>query len=291
MVSKPGMWIAIALIVILSFFSFYTIKETERGIVLVLGRIVEDNGVAKVIQPGLHMKWPFISTVIKFDQRIQTLDIEDSRIVTSEKKDVIVSSFVKWRIKDYAHFYKSTSGIFARADSLLEQKVNDGLRAQFGRSTISEVVSENRDEIMSSLSSEINDSAQSLGIEVIDVRIKRIDLPDEVSVSVFERMRAERQQVAAEHRADGEKVSETIRAQADEQVLILVAKAENEARIIRGNADATVAEMYGKSYSKDPEFYAFYRSLAAYENAFVDKNDVFVLSPESDFFKYFNATK
>lgn len=282
--------IVIAL-VFLSFFSFYTVKETERGLVLTLGRIVEDNGTAKVMQPGLHIKWPFISTVVEFDNRIQTLDIEDSRIVTSEKKDVIVSSFVKWRIQDFSHFYKATSGVFARADSLLDQKVNDGLRAQFGRSTIREVVSENRDEIMKSLSSEINDSAQSLGIEVIDVRIKRIDLPDEVSASVFERMRAERQQVAAEHRADGEKVSETIRAQADEQVRILVATAENEGRIIRGNADAAVAGLYGKSYGQDPEFYAFYRSLSAYENTFINKDDIFVLSPESEFFKYFDTAK
>jgi membrane protease subunit HflC len=289
---KPKVWIIIALVIVFSFFSLYTVKETERGLVLVLGRISADNeGVAKIVEPGLHAKWPFISTIIRLDHRIQTLDIEDSRIVTSEKKDVIVSSFVKWRIQDYAHFYKSTSGIFARADSLLEQKVNDGLRAQFGRSTISQVVSENRDEIMQSLSSEINDSAQSLGIEVIDVRIKRIDLPDEVSVSVFERMRAERQQVAAEHRADGEKVSETIRAQADEQAVIVIATAENESRIIRGNADANVAKIYGQAYNKDPEFYAFYRSLDAYENAFVDKNDIFVLSPDSDFFKYFNAAK
>ncbi len=289
--NKPGIWIAIVLVLFVVFFSLYTIKETERGLVQTLGRIVEDDGVAKVMQPGLHMKWPFISTVVKFDNRIQTLDIEDSRIVTSEKKDVIVSSFVKWRIQDFPHFYKATSGVFTRADSLLEQKVNDGLRAQFGRSTISEVVSENRDEIMKSLSSEINDSAQSLGIEVIDVRIKRIDLPDEVSVSVFERMRAERQQVAAEHRADGEKVSETIRAQADEQVQIMLATAENQARIVRGNADAHVAGLYGKSYGQDPEFYAFYRSLNAYQNAFIDKNDVFVLSPDSEFFKYFNDKK
>lgn len=280
--------IVMVLVVFLAFFSLYTIKETERGLVLTLGRIAMEDGAAKVVQPGLHSKWPFISTVVKFDNRIQTLDIEDSRIVTNEKKDVIVSSFVKWRIQDFVHFYKSTSGVIARADSLLEQKVNDGLRAQFGRSTISQVVSENRDAIMKSLSSEINESAQSLGIEVIDVRIKRIDLPDEVSVSVFERMRAERQQVAAEHRADGEKVSETIRAQADEQVQILVATAENEARIVRGNADANVAGIYGAAYGKDPEFYAFYRSLSAYENAFIGKNDMFVLSPDSEFFKYFN---
>ncbi len=291
MIFKPTVWIIVAILLFLSFFTFYTIKETERGLVLTLGRIVQDNGVAKVEQPGLHMKWPFISNVVKFDSRIQTLDIEDSRIVTSEKKDVIVSSFIKWRIQDFAHFYKATSGIFARADNLLEQKVNDGLRAQFGRSTISQVVSENRDAIMRSLSSEINESAQSLGIEVIDVRIKRIDLPDEVSVSVFERMRAERQQVAAEHRADGEKVSETIRAQADEQAQILLATAANESRIIRGNADANVAKIYGQAYSQDPAFYAFYRSLDAYDQAFVDKNDIFVLSPESDFFKYFNSTK
>lgn len=282
-------WISIAGIVVVVFFaSTFTVSQTERGIVTVLGKIVQKEGQAKIYQPGMNVKIPLISQVIKLDERIQTLDILDSRIVTVEKKDVLVNSFVKWRIRDFAHFYKATGGYFARAEDLLEQKVSDGLRAQFGRSTISEVVSENRDTIMKELSKEINESAESLGIEVVDVRIKRIDLPDEVSSSVFERMRAEREQVAAAHRADGERRSEEIRAKADEEARITVATAESQARMTRGTAEANVADIYGRSYSKDPEFYAFTRSLSSYKEAFASGKDVFVLAPEGEFFKFFD---
>ena len=266
----------------------YTVPETERALVLVLGQISTDSaGKPRVVGPGLHFKLPFVSTVVTFDKRLQTLDIQDSRIVTREQKDVLVNSFVKWRIHNFAEFYKATSGVMLRAEELLEQKVSDGLRAQFGRSTIRQVVSEDRDTIMQDLSSAINESASSLGIEVTDVRIKRIDLPDEVSHSVFERMRAERQQVAAAHRADGEKESEMIRANADEQAVVIKATAESEGQRLRGIADAEVARIYAKAYNQDPEFYAFYRSLLAYKASFSSETDFFVLSPDSEFFKYF----
>lgn len=281
--------VVLPVILFLSLFSFYTIQETDRGTVTILGRLVEDkDGQAKVMGPGLHMKWPFISNVIRLDARIQTLDIKDSRIVTIEKKDVLVNSFVKWKIRNFAQFYKATGGIFSRADDLLEQKVSDGLRAQFGRSTIRGVVSENRENIMKELRHQIDESAESLGIEVIDVRIKRIDLPDEVSSSVYERMRAEREQVAAGHRADGERRSEEIRAKADEEAVIIVAKAESQARILKGAGEAKATDLYGKAYNKDPDFYAFMRSLQAYEETFNKKEDVLILSPEGEFFKYFN---
>lgn len=285
-------WISLAgLLLVVIFASTFTVGQTQRAIVTVLGKIVQHDGKTKIYEPGLNVKVPVISQVIKLDARIQTLDIRDSRIVTVEKKDVLVNSFVKWRIRDFEQFYKATGGRFERAEDLLEQKVSDGLRAQFGRSTISQVVSENRDTIMKELSKEINDSAESLGIEVVDVRIKRIDLPDEVSSSVFERMRAEREQVAAAHRADGERRAEEIRAKADEEARITVATAEGEARVIRGDAEATVAEKYGQSYGKDPEFYAFIRSLSAYQEAFSTGNDMFVISPEGEFFKYFDHGK
>lgn len=285
-------WLSIVGVVVLVVLSStFTVSQTERGIVTVLGKIVQKDGQAKMYEPGLNFKLPLISQVILLDERIQTLDILDSRIVTVEKKDVLVNSFVKWRIRDFAQFYKATGGRFGRAEDLLEQKVSDGLRAQFGRSTISEVVSENRDTIMKELSKLINESAESLGIEVVDVRIKRIDLPDEVSSSVFERMRAERGQVAAAHRADGERRAEEIRAKADEEARITVATAESEARVTRGEAEAKVASIYGQSYGKDPEFYAFLRSLSSYEEVFADGKDMFVLSPEGEFFKYFDDSK
>lgn len=279
-------------VLVLSLFTFYTVYQTERAIVTVLGKLMEDSdGKPKVYGPGLHMKIPFLAQVIKMDARLQTLDIKDSRIVTIDKKDVLVNSFVKWRVVDFAKFYMATSGRVNRVEILLEQKVSDGLRAQFGRSTIPQVVSENRDTIMRDLSRQIRESANSLGIEVIDVRIKRIDLPDEVSVAVYDRMRAERQRVAAKHRADGEQKSEEIRAKADEESIVIVATAEGEARVVRGNADAKVTDIYGKAYGKDPEFYAFMRSLQAYDNVFKNKEDVFVLSPDSEFFDYFDQAK
>jgi membrane protease subunit HflC len=284
--------IFLPVVLFLSLFSIYTVYETDRAIVTVLGKLVSDGeGGAKVMDPGLHFKLPFVSTVIRLDARIQTLDIKDSRIVTIEKKDVLVNSFVKWKIRNFAQFFKATGGVFSRADDLLEQKVSDGLRAQFGRSTIRGVVSENRENIMKELRHQIDESAQSLGIEVIDVRIKRIDLPDEVSSSVYERMRAEREQVAAGHRADGERRSEEIRAKADEEGVVIVAQAKSQARIIQGDADAKATALYGKAYSKDADFYAFMRSLQAYEDTFKSKQDIFVLSPDSEFFDYFDKTR
>lgn len=287
-------WAIIAVAVtMLLMSSLYTVKETERALVSILGKLVEDQeGHAKIIAPGLHVKVPFISDVIKLDARIQNLDISEARIMTKEQKDVLVNSFVKWKISNFGQFYKATAGgIFMNAENLLEQKVADGLRASFGVSSIAQVVSENRDVIMRDLSTQIDASAKSLGIEVVDVRIKRIDLPDEVSVSVFQRMRADRQRVAARHRADGEQKGEEIRAKADEEGVIVVATAQKESRMLRGQADATVSRLYGQAYSKDSEFYAFMRSLQAYENVFNGKNDMFVVSPDGEFFEFFKSDK
>lgn len=287
---KRLLYIVLPIVLVVGYFSIYTVYQTERALVSILGKLQSKGDTAVVYGPGLHFKIPFISHVIKLDARLQTLDIKDSRIVTIEKKDVLVNSFVKWRVRDFSQFYKATGGLYTRADDLLEQKVSDGLRAQFGRSTISEVVSENRDTIMRELSTQIDESAESLGIEVVDVRIKRIDLPDEVSSSVFDRMRAEREQVAAGHRADGEKRSEEIRARADEEAAIIVATAESESRVIRGQAEAITTGIYGKAYSKDPDFYAFMRSLQAYAGSFNSKDDIFIISPDSEFFDYFDQT-
>lgn len=281
------------LIAILLMNSLYTVDQTQRALVSILGKLVEDSeGHAKVIGPGLHVKIPFISDVITLDSRIQNLDISEARIMTAEQKDVLVNSFVKWKISNFGQFYQATAGgLFMNAENLLEQKVSDGLRASFGVSSIAQVVSENRDVIMKDLSTQIDASAKSLGIEVVDVRIKRIDLPDEVSTSVFQRMRADRQRVAARHRADGEQKGEEIRAKADEEAVIVVATAEKEARQLRGQAEAVVTRLYGQAYSKDADFYAFMRSLQAYENVFDGKKDLFVLSPDGEFFEFFKSDR
>lgn len=292
MKNKALFTIVLPIVLIIGLFSVYTVYQTERAVITVLGKFVDDSeGDPKVLGPGLHFKWPFVSHVIKLDSRIQTLDIKDSRIVTIEKKDVLVNSYVKWRIRNFAQFYKATGGVYARADALLEQKVSDGLRAQFGRSTIQGVVTENRETIMKELSEQIDESAESLGIEVVDVRIKRIDLPDEVSIAVYDRMRAERERVAAKHRADGERFSEEIRAKADEESAVIVAEAESKSRAMRGEGEAKVTQMYGQAYGKDADLYAFMRSLEAYEDVFNSKQDVFIISPDSEFFEYFDKAK
>lgn len=277
--------------VLILYSTFYTINEGEQGIVLRLGNIeTSADGKPHVEGPGLHYKIPFISQVRIFDTRLQTLDIKSSRIVTAEQKDVIVDYFVKWRINDLALYFTRTGGDAERANQLLEQQLNDGLRAQFGKRSISEVISDDRATIMSTLGQQANASAQPLGITVIDVRIKRIDLPSEVSQAVFERMRAGRERVATEHRATGKASAEAIRANADAQVTIIIATANKQAATIRSQGDAQAASIYADAYSKDADFFAFLRSLQAYKAVFTNKqNNILVLKPDSAFFKYFNG--
>jgi membrane protease subunit HflC len=286
--------IAVLFILILGYSSIYSVNEGERALLLRLGAIVTDaTGKPYIKGPGLHCKAPFITEARLFDTRLQTLDMNSSkslRIVTAEQKDVIVDCFVKWRIVDLALYYTRTNGDAQRANQLLEQQLNDSLRAQFGRRTISEVVSDDRTTIMDALSQQANASAQRLGLEVVDVRIKRIDLPTEVSTAVFERMRAERERVATEHRSTGKADAEAIRAQADANVTIAIATAKEQAAQIRSQGDAAAAKIYADAYSQNSDFYAFYRSLLAYKNVFSDRaNSMLVLKPDSQFFKYFNA--
>jgi membrane protease subunit HflC len=286
------MTVAIILLVVLViiFSSVFTVTQGHQAIVMRLGDLVKNaSGAVKVYEPGLHVKVPLIESVLDFDTRIQTLDIAKSRIVTSQKKDVNVDYYVKWRIVNLDKYYTSTGGIISNATQLLEQQVNNGLRAEFGQRTISEVVSDDRSQIMQSLRTVADKSASNLGIDVIDVRIKTIDLPDEVSNAVFNRMRAERERVAAEHRAEGKSAAEAIRAKADADVTILTAKAMQQAANLQAQGDKSAAQIYATAYNKDPAFYAFYRSLLAYQQTFKHK-DVFVLSPNSQFFKYMNAS-
>jgi membrane protease subunit HflC len=228
----------------------------------------------------------------KFDARILTVDSPEERFLTLEKKFLIVDSFAKWRISDVAKFYQATSGEELRAADLLSQRINTGLRNQFGERTIHEVVSGERDELMHELTAQLNNIAlEELGVEVVDVRVKRIDLPREVSDSVFARMNSEREREAREHRSKGRELAEGIRADADRQRTIIKAEAYRDAERIRGEGDATSAAIYAKAYNKDPEFYAFTRSLKAYQQAFGDKGDVMLIEPDSDFFRYLKDSK
>ncbi|HQR50133.1 MAG TPA: protease modulator HflC [Methylophilaceae bacterium] len=262
--------------------SVYTVDQREFALVFRLGEIV---AVKK--EPGLYFKIPLMENVRYFEKRIVTLDwVEPDRFITSEKKNVLVDSFVKWRITDPAKYYVSVRGDERQAEARLSQTVNDGLRAEFGKRTIHDVVSGERDQIMEILRQKADREARQMGIEVLDVRIKRVDLPEEVSGSVYQRMEAERKRVANELRSQGAGAAEKIRADADKQREVIIAEAYREAQKTKGEGDAKAAEIYASAYGRNPEFYAFYRSLEAYRNSFTNKSDVLVLQPDSDFLKY-----
>tara|TARA_B100001175_G_scaffold296773_1_gene285959 strand:+ start:470 stop:1348 length:879 start_codon:yes stop_codon:yes gene_type:complete len=267
--------------------SIYVVKETERAVKLRFGEIVEFD-----VDPGLHFKLPIVNTVRKFDARILTLDAAPQSYLTSEKKALTVDSFVKWRVSDVAKYFTTTGGDEERLRRLLIQRVDAGLRNEFGSRTVKEVVSGQRDELMDKLSNQLNLIAKDeLGVEVIDLRVKKIDLPPEVSESVFNRMRTERERLAKELRAQGNEVAEKIRATADKDKTIILADAYREAEEIKGNGDATATSTYASAYSKDPEFYDFTRSLKAYQSTFESKSDILLINPDSDFFKYLDDSK
>ena len=272
--------------------SLFVVKEGQRAIVIQFGKVQRDNttGQTKVFEPGLHFKLPFIDTVRSLDARIQTLDDSPDRFVTSEKKDLIVNSYVKWRIKDFARYYLSTNGgNKLQAEALLKQKVNNGLRTEFGSRTISQIVSCERTELMERAMEQASTSSDELGIEIVDVRVKQINLPTEVSNSIFQRMRAERAGVAREHRSQGQEQAEVIKANIEAKVTVMLADAERNARQLRGEGDATAAQIYAEAYSKNPEFYGFLRSMDAYRSSFNSKDDVLVVEPDSDFFRYMKS--
>ena len=281
--------LALVLAIITATFTFFTVYETDLAFVLRFQKIKTDSENKSVVyQPGMHAKIPLIDDVIRFDTRLTLLDIKASRITTVEKKDLLVDYYVLWRIKDIALYYNRTQGVKSKTEALLEQKANAVLKIEFGQLNIKEVVSSARNELMDRLRTKTNDNADDLGIEVIDVRIKRIDLPKEVSTSVYTRMRAERERKANSFRADGEKDSIGMRADADRQRVVIISTAQKEAERIRGEGDAKALEIYSAAYGKSPQFYEFYKSLEAYKNSFKDKEDVLILKPEGDFFKYFN---
>ncbi|WP_054673998.1 protease modulator HflC [Parasalinivibrio latis] len=279
------------IIAVLFLMSIFVVNEGERGIVIRFGRVLKDvNEQTQVYQPGLHFKMPLFDRVRFLDARIQTMDDQADRFVTSEKKDVIIDSYVKWRIKDFGTYYLATGGgNQLTAEALLQRRVADGLRAEIGNKTIKQIVSEDREEVMQDVLVDAQQSAIDLGIDVIDLRIKRINLPDEISESIYRRMRAEREAVARRHRSQGREKGEVIRAQAELEVATVLAEAERTARVTRGNADAKAAETYADAYEKNPEFFSFTRSLEAYEKSFSNKNDILVVDPSSEFFKYMKA--
>ncbi|MCB5189717.1 protease modulator HflC [Methylobacillus arboreus] len=271
----------IAALLLLSL-STFTVDQREYALVFRLGEIVS---VKK--EPGLYFKVPLVDNVRYFDKRILTLNwVEPDRFLTSEKMNVLVDSFIKWRIIDPAKYYVSVKGDELQAERRLSQTVNDGLRAEFGKRTIHEVVSGERSQIMEILRQRADRDSRQMGIQVLDVRLRRVDLPQEVSESVYQRMEAERKRVANERRSLGAGEAEKIRADADRQREVIIAEAFSQAQKIKGEGDAIASEVYSQAYSKNPEFYAFYRSLDAYRNSFKSKSDIMILEPNSDFFKY-----
>lgn len=286
--SNKGFVSIIVLIVglLLAFNSIYVVTEYQRAIMLEFGRMVQAD-----IKPGLHFKKPW-AKVSKFDGRLLTADMTPESFFTVEQKRLVVDSYIKWQIKDVETYYKATGGDEATAESRLAQRVADGLRNQFGRRTLHDVVSGKRDELMSEITASINvDAMKLLGIEVKDIRVKRIDFPPEASQSVFARMAADREKEAREYRSQGKEQAEVIGADADKQRAVLEANAYRDAERIRGDGDAKAAAIFAEAYSKDPEFYSFVRSLNAYRLSFSGKDDLMVVDPESDFFRYLKDPK
>ncbi len=268
------------------YFSVFTVNQWQQALVFKFREIQRSNN-----EPGIHFMIPLVNYAQKIEKRLLNLDKEPQRFLTKEKKDVIVDYYVKWRITDIEKFYTATRGNVVSANTLLEQRINRALRDQFGERTIQEVVSGERTQIMNVVTSTTSNLSDELGISVIDVRTKRIDLPAEVSNSVYQRMRAERDRVAKGFRARGAEAAERIRANADREREVILANAFRDAETIRGEGDAQATEVYAAAFTKDREFYSFYRSLNAYQNSFNQGNDIILVEPKSDFFKYFNKSK
>ena len=272
-----------ALIIGLLFNSFYIVDEKQKAIVFQFGEQVRTD-----VPVGFHIKAPIIQEVKKYDARIQSLDEQPDRILTIESKYLLVDTFIKYKIKDVLTFYKANSGSFNNLNNLLGQRSEFVLKNEFGKRTVKEVVSGERDELMNIMLTSLNDSVADLGVEIIDFRVKRIDLPPNLSSSVYERMRTERNRLAEELRSEGKEIAREIRAIADKDKTVILAEAYKEAQQIRGSGDAEAAGIYAESYSQDPEFYEFTRSMKAYVETFESKSDVMLIDSDSEFFKYLN---
>ncbi len=282
---NPKIVFPLVIIAIIAYFSLFTVNQWQQAVVFKFREIVRSD-----YEPGLHFMVPLVNKAQKFEKRLLNLDQEPQRFLTKEKKDVIVDYYVKWRISDINKFYTATRGDILYANGLLGQRINRAMRDEFGERTVQEVVAGERNEILAAVFATTSNLPDEIGITVVDVRTKRIDLPSEVSHSVYERMRAERNRVAKDFRARGAEAAERIRANADREREIILANAYRDAEIIRGEGDAQATEIYAVAYTKDEEFYSFYRSLNAYKNSF-NSNDILLLEPKSDFFRYFNNSK
>ncbi len=281
-----GIVILLGAVLVIGLLSIFTVDEREKAILLRLGKIESTD-----FAPGLHFKIPFINNVRKFDGRILTMDAEPETFLTVEKKNVVVDSFVKWRIDNVSTYFTALGGDERMANVRLSQIIKDALREEFARRTIQDVISGERAEIMNIATVTADKKSKEFGVEVIDVRIMRIDLKGEVSDAVYRRMEAERTRVAKDFRSKGAEQAERIRADADKQRTVIIAEAYREAELLRGQGDAKASEIYAQAYSKDREFYAFYRSLMAYRSSFNSKEDIMVIKPDADFFRYFNNQK
>ena len=283
---RPILLILVVALAVLGVSSLFIVTETESARKFQLGRIVQAE-----YKPGIHFKLPFVNNVRKYERRLLTLDTNPEQMLTAEQKFVAVDSFVKWRIVDVSRFYTSTQGNEQVALNRLDSIVKDRIRNQIAARELVQVISEERVTIMQDIARAADKAAGEFGIEVVDVRIKAIELPDDVRESVFRRMAADRQKEANLYRFEGRESAERISADADRQVQVILAEAEREGQTIRGEGDARSTEIYANAYGADEEFYAFYRSLQAYGNAFGGSNDVMVLDPSSSFFDYFSADK
>jgi len=276
----------LAILVVSLMSVFYTVDEREKAIVVRLGKVIRFDD-----KPGLHWKWPVVEDVLFFDSRIITLDAPPQRYLTNEKKTLIVDSFVKWRVEDTLKYFLTVQGDEATANTRLQQLVNGGLRTEFGKRTLQEIVVGERGDIMKILQASANKAAAEFGIAVVDVRVKRVDLPEKVSESVYLRMEAERTRIAKEHRAKGAEEAEKIRAEVERKREILLAEAYRDGERLRGEGDARATAIYARALKRNPEFYTFYRSLSAYRKSFKGKEDVLILDPSSEFFKYLKSAR
>lgn len=286
----------LAVVAFVLFQSVIIVKEGQRGIMLRFNKVQRDaNNAVVEYKPGLHFKLPMIDQLKILSAQIQTLDAQEDRFVTIEKKDLLVDSYVKWRISDFGQFYTATGGDYQKASDLLRRKVSDRLRSEIGSRTIKDIVSGSRGELMAGAQKALNagsDGAEKLGIEVVDVRVKQINLPNEVSSSIYQRMRAERAAVAHEHRSQGKEKAEFIRADVDKKVVLILANATKTSEELKGVGDAQASKIYADAFSQEPEFYSFIRSLKAYEESFAEgSNNMMLLKPDSGFFRFMQAPK
>ncbi|MDV6320351.1 protease modulator HflC [Chromohalobacter sp. HP20-39] len=265
--------------------SLYVVTETQRAIKLRFGEVVETN-----IQPGLHFKWPVLNSVRFFDARVQTLESEESRFLTARRNALIVDSYVKWQVVNPSLFYQATRGSLERAESIIEPRVEESLRNAFGSREVSNIISEDRNEMLRAPQKRLNEQLrEELGVSILDIRLKRVELPQEVRQAVFERMRTERYAEARQYRAQGKEQAERIRARADRERQVKLAEAREKAETLRGQGDAKAAQIYANAYQQNESFFNFYRSLEAYRNSFDQGDDMLVLSPDSEFFRYFRS--